>query len=119
MEYTDIDIQGSDNKWHYGNEIKAQEVPDELTFGQHDVDPAGDYDADDGDTEEIDFLVNHYFSRMGPDFDLTVDAGPGGSQNRVDESSSFGRLDYDVVDGEEFIQFLHITENEVRVELVV
>jgi hypothetical protein len=55
---------------------------------------------------------------MGPDFELTVEAGPGNSNNRVDETVSSGMLDYDVVEGEEFIQFLHITENKVRVELL-
>jgi hypothetical protein len=116
MEYTDIDIKGSDNKWHFGNQIKDQEVPDELLFDQHADDHADEYDAG-SDSEELDFLVNHYFSRLGPDFQLTVDAGPGGSQNRVSEEASSGVLMYDTIDGEEFIQFLHITENEVRVEL--
>jgi hypothetical protein len=116
MEYRNIDIKGSDNKWHYGNQIKDQDIPDELTFDQHAEDHADEYDEG-SDDEEIGFLINHYFSRMGPDFELTVDAGPGGSQNRVSEEASSGVLLYDTIDGEEFIQFLHITENEVRVEL--
>jgi hypothetical protein len=117
MEYRDIDIKGSDNKWHYGNVIKSQDVPEDLTFDQHAADGGRDYEADDGDTETLDFLINHYFSRMGPDFELTVDAGPGKSQNRVSEALSSGVLWYDTIEGEEFIQFLHVTENEVRVEL--
>jgi hypothetical protein len=116
MEYTDIDIKGSDNKWHFGNQIKDQEAPEELTFDQHAADHADDYEKDD-DSEAVGFLIDHYFSRLGPDFRLTVDAGPGGSQNRVSEEASSGVLLYDTIDGEEFIQFLHITENEVRVEL--
>ncbi|WP_236639788.1 DUF7289 family protein [Salinigranum halophilum] len=116
MEYTDIDIKGSDNKWHFGNQIKDQEAPEELTFDQHVADHADDYEKDD-DSEAVGFLIDHYFSRLGPDFRLTVDAGPGGSQNRVSEEASSGVLLYDTIDGEEFIQFLHITENEVRVEL--
>jgi hypothetical protein len=115
MEYGDIDIQGSDNKWHFGNQIKGQDAPDELTFDQHADDPSDEFD--DGESATIDLLINHYFSRMGPDFELTVDAGPGGSQNRVSEELSSGVLMYDTVDGAEFIQFLHVTENEVRVEL--
>jgi hypothetical protein len=126
MTYTDIDIKGSDNKWHFGNVIKAQDAPPELAFDQHAADPhtspmATPYQKDDPDPalsgEDLDFLIDHYFSLLGPDFELTVDAGPGGSQNRVSEDLSSGELWYDTVDGEEYIQFLHITENEVRVEL--
>ena len=115
MTYEEIDVKGGDNKWHFGNQIDGEDAPDDLVFDQHAADPADDYDE--GDTEEIGFLIDHYFSRMGPDFDLTVEAGPGNSNNRIDETVSSGVLWYDTVEGEEFIQFLHITENEVRVEL--
>ena len=116
LTYENIDVQGSDNKWHFGNQIGDTDVPDELLFDQHAEDKADEYDV--GETESVDFLINHYFSRMGPDFELTVEAGPGNSNNRVDETVSGGVLNYDVVEGEEFIQFLHITENKVRVELL-
>jgi hypothetical protein len=118
MMYEDIDVQGSDNKWHFGNQIGDNDVPAELRFDQH-ADDAGHGPYDEGsDTETTAFLINHYFSQLGPDFDLTVDAGPGNSNNRVDETVSSGVLWYDTVDGEEFIQFLHVTENKVRIEFV-
>ena len=118
MTYEDIDIKGTDNKWHYGDVIKANDVPDELTVDQHAADSThGPYDAG-TDSDNLSFVMNHYFSLMGPDFELTVDAGPGNSQNRVDEDASTGVLMYDTIDGEEFIQYLHVTENEVRIRLL-
>jgi hypothetical protein len=117
MTYGDVNVPNSGSKWHFGSDIGDGDVPEELTFDQHAADPSDDYEEDDGDTEEVGFLIDHYFSRMGPDFDLTVEGGPGNSNNRIDESASSGVLWYDTVDGEEFIQFLHVTENEVRVEL--
>jgi hypothetical protein len=114
LTYQDIDVSG--NKWHFSGQIEGTDVPEELRFDQHAVDPTDEFEEGD-DSEEIGFLIDHYFSRMGPDFDLTVEGGPGNSNNRIDESASFGTLVYDTVDGKEFIQFLHVTENEVRVEL--
>ena len=117
MTYGDVNVPNSGSKWHFGSDIGDGDVPEELAFDQHAADPSDDYEEDDSDTEEVGFLIDHYFSRMGPDFDLTVEGGPGNSNNRIDESASSGVLWYDTVDGEEFIQFLHVTENEVRVEL--
>jgi hypothetical protein len=116
MTYDDIDVQGGDNKWHFGNQIDDNDVPDELTFDQHADDKADSYSE--GESESVRFLTNHYFSRLGPDFELTVEAGPGKSNNRIDETVSSGVLNYDVVEGEEFIQFLHVTENKVRIRLI-
>lgn len=71
-----------------------------------------DYDA--GDTEKIDRLINHYFTVLdgGDGFDLTVDDR---NSDTVTESVSGGFVDY--VPGDQFITFLHITENDLEVEL--
>lgn len=72
---------------------------------------SGTYEASSDEEESIDQLLNYYFSRMG-DFDLTV-ADKGG--NTVNEGASYGTIDYD--GGTKYITYLHITENEVKVEL--
>lgn len=64
-----------------------------------------------GDTETIDRLVNHYFSELGPGFDLTVDDK---DSNTVTEEKSGGFIMYP--GARQFITYLHVTENEVTVE---
>lgn len=115
MSMGDISLTGSDNKWEYGPEISSRSVGSETTsFTVHDngtID-MGNYSS--GESEELGFIVNHYFDLLGPQFDLTVTDGPGGS-SRVDEGASSGELDFDTADGTKYITFLHITENEVNV----
>ncbi len=132
LTYGDIDTQGSDNKWNYGPEIVANDAPSSTTIDQHEADCDTNGDGvcsdpaetdptytEDADAESLDFLVNHYFSLMGPTFELTVHEGPGkGNENnagRVDASESSGYLDYEVTDDSRYITFLHITENEITV----
>lgn len=120
MTYGDISMSGDENKWYFGPEIKDGSVDSEVEFDDHHPD---DFDADgspktynETEAEEMGFLVNHYFSLMSPKFELTVTDGPGGSE-RVDEGASSGRLDYDAAEGRHYITFLHVTENEIRVDL--
>ena len=115
LEYGPIQTTGSDNKWYFGPEIKSRSVPGETTFDQHDADDDDDPYAT-GETAELGFLTSHYFGRIGPSFDLTVADGPGGS-SRVDEGESYGTLEYEQTTGSRYITFLHITENEIRVEV--
>lgn len=116
LTYGDIPQQsvGNSNKWHFGPEIKDGDAYSSVTFDEHTVD-AGQTFTDD-DEESMGFLVNHYFSLIAPEFELTVTDGPGNSQS-VDESGSRGELVYDQAEGGQFITFLHITENEVEVEV--
>ncbi|MGM0592799.1 MAG: DUF7308 domain-containing protein, partial [Halobacteriota archaeon] len=115
MTYDEISLTGSDNKWYFAPDIKNGDVDDTVTFDQHAADGPTTY-AEGSDTEEMGVLLNHYFSLMAPGFELEVTDGPGGS-SRVDEGASDGTLDYDAASGAQYITFLHITENEVRVEL--
>ncbi|WP_442905082.1 DUF7289 family protein [Haladaptatus sp. ZSTT2] len=133
LTYGDIDTQGSDNKWHYGPEITSRNVNASATATGHiadcDTDDNGLCEAGEDDPtytkdvskESLDFLTNHYFSLMSPEFELTVHEGPGkgkGSQStRVDTGNSGGTLDYEVTTDSRFITFLHITENEIAVRL--
>lgn len=67
---------------------------------------------DEGDSEPIDRVINHYFSELGPGFDLTVEDK---NSNTVEESLSSGYIDY--VGSEKFVTYMHITENQVEVEI--
>lgn len=115
LEYNDIQLTGSNNKWYYGPDIDSLDVDNETnSFTTHDngtVD-MGNYTT--GETEELGFLVNHYLQLLGPNFNLQVTDGPGGS-SRIDESGSTGNLDFDTASGAEYITYLHITENNVEV----
>ena len=114
LVYDDISMTGSDNKWLYGNDIKSFDVASETnSFTFHDAD-GGNYTV--GDRVELEFLINHYLQMLGPQFNLEVTDGPGGS-SRVDESGSSGSLKFDEnSDSGQYITFLHITENKVDVE---
>ncbi|WP_410765044.1 hypothetical protein [Haloferax sp. DFSO60] len=116
MTYGDIPKQsvGNRNKWHFGPEIKDGDAYSSVTFDEHAID--GGRTFTDGNTEQMDFLTNHYFSIIAPEFELTVTDGPGNSQS-VDERGSRGNLVYDQAEGGQFITFLHITENEVEVDV--
>jgi hypothetical protein len=87
------------------------------TFTEHGDDPTktdpvyweeSSYSA--GSTEYSDGLVNHYFSLLGPGFDLTVDDS---NNNGVQESASAGNIQY--TGGDEFITYVHLSENDVEV----
>ena len=92
------------------------DVLDEVTF---------DHDGEDGETttfsdsEETssNHLVGHYLAEMGPDVELVVyyATGGGGGGMRIDDDPR-GMFDYDTAEGPQYITYLHITENTVRVE---
>ena len=117
VEYEDIedDVSGlssTGNKWEYGSDIKDHEVDsDTVSFDMHGVD-GGNYSK--GAEEELGFVVDHYLQLLGPNFDLTVQTGPGNSRP-IDEDRSSGTLDYEPASGAQYITFLHVTENEVNV----
>jgi hypothetical protein len=119
IEYDAIDTGGV-GKWYYGSEIDGRSVASQAVFDEHAVDTSGSrtgiYDASSGDKEELGFVVAHYFDLLGPDFSLTTTDGPAAS-NSIDEGASAGRLDYGREPGAGFVTFLHVTRNELRVEL--
>ncbi|WP_332898681.1 DUF7289 family protein [Haladaptatus sp. CMSO5] len=127
LTYSDIDTQGTDNKWKYQSEIVSRSVNETMKIDSHEnADCIASCEAtkeypeytSEVDGESLNFLINHYFSDMGPTFRLTVHEGPGnGNSGRVDAGNSYGSLDYDVTDNPKFITFLHITENEIAVRL--
>lgn len=98
-----------------GSKPQGNNLIDSLTIDEHQADvswEASTYDEGDGDTEELGHLVKHYFAMMGPNFDLTV---LDKSSNSVSESNSAGLMDYGGTG--QFVTFLHVTENDITVEL--
>lgn len=114
LTYDDIQTTGSDNKWQYGTEISDTDVSgDTNSFTFHDSADSGNYST--GQTEQLGFLISHYFQLLGPSFNLEVTDGPGGS-SRIDEGSSTGNLEFESISGDQYITYLHITENTIEVE---
>ena len=91
--------------------------PDPTTFG-HTGDDGEDTTYDYGDTQNLRILTRHYFAEFDSDFDLRVSHGPGNrGTSQIDTSASGGTLRYDTAGGGSFITYLHVTENNVTVEL--
>jgi hypothetical protein len=123
--YGDIPVTGSNNKWCFGDRIKTRDVQDfHLTpHGTvHDDDPVAV-----GDRRTVNFTVNHYMSRMGPEFDLTVKDGKAtvdcasedknSNSGNIDEGDSSGRLEFEAFDAPRFLKYLHVTENRIDISL--
>jgi len=120
ISYDEIET-GGDGKWHFGSEIGDRTIATNTTFDQHDVDDEGGRNgvynhSDPEEREELGFVVAHYLGVLGPNFDLSVEDGPGASSG-VDESTSVGTLDYEATGSGGFLTFLHVTENEIAVDL--
>jgi len=64
-------------------------------------------------------LVRHYFALMGDEFSLNArgTTGGGGGGAHVDPDESGGTFDYESGSGGTYITYLHVTENEIEVEL--
>ncbi|MFB6161131.1 MAG: hypothetical protein ABEJ61_08145 [Haloferacaceae archaeon] len=113
IEYREPDTTGNDNKYYFEPDMEDGSLRDPHDPSAHSADSVvGTLNS--GDEAELEWIINHYFSLLGPQFTLTITDGPGGS-SRVNEESSEGVLNYGTVSGSEYIQYLHVTENEVRV----
>jgi hypothetical protein len=110
LEFTYQSLSQSDLT-HFG--LNSRSLQSSITFDEHQSDVSWEsrsYSA--GSTEYSDGIVNHYFSLLGPGFDLTVDDK---NSNTVTESASSGRIEYE--GGDQFITYMHISENDVRVRI--
>ncbi|WP_336021739.1 DUF7289 family protein [Halobellus salinisoli] len=102
--------------WDERNE-SATESADPTTFA-HTGDDGEDTTYDYGDRQHLRILTRHYFAMFDSEFDLTVDHGPGDrGTSQISTSGSGGTLRYETVGGESYITYLHVTENNVTVEL--
>jgi hypothetical protein len=126
LTYQDIQMTGSNNKWCFGEHIADRRPPASTQLNQHSEDGAVDVHEGE-DSKSVNFTVNHYMSRMGTEFDLTVTDGAGNSEclsegggqgsSNVLESASSGRLQYAESDDNRFLTYLHLTENRIELEL--
>lgn len=101
-----------DNVIHFSNP-NNNHLTDPATFDEHkDAVSWEGKTYTTGDTESIDRLLNHYFSELGPGFDLTV-GDQGGNDGSVLETTSSGTIDYTGTG--KFVTYMHLTENRVKV----
>ncbi|MFB6219981.1 MAG: hypothetical protein ABEH90_00960 [Halolamina sp.] len=108
-EETSISDEGTYYDW-------SGSVASSATFG---------HSGDDGETTTFEptnnttsrHLARHYIALLGDDFTLNARTGTGargGSQ--IDYDSSGGTIDYET-GGDTYITYLHVTENDIEVEL--
>ncbi|WP_254543645.1 DUF7289 family protein [Halomarina pelagica] len=67
------------------------------------------------DAEDLAYLTRHYFGTFGPTFQLETSDQQSGNAAGVSETTSSGTIYY--AGDDRVITFLHVTENDVRVEL--
>lgn len=116
MTYKEISTPA--DRWHWNPSGSAEA---QIRWNQHGSDVG--YESASGETfvkgsgtKDLGEITNHYVSLLGPDVDLLVsETSPSGG--RIDEDVSYGTLIYDQGSGNQYITFLHITENEIRVEI--
>ncbi|WP_144902319.1 DUF7289 family protein [Halobellus captivus] len=126
----DIDFTSTEQEFTYGSSSLDDTAID---WDERDADAAGDpnpttfaHTGDDGedttysygDAQNLRILTRHYFAMFDSEFDLTVYHGPGNrGTSQISNSESGGTLRYDTIAGESYITYLHVTENNVTVEL--
>nr|WP_229109692.1 hypothetical protein [Halapricum desulfuricans] len=110
------------NQWCFGENIndKDTEMKNEVTLDGHGTiggcEP-GTYSKGETDTGcMLGHIVNHYLSEAGPDVRLHAKTGPGGS-DPIQQGRSGGTLLYEEQPGARFVTYLHVTKNEVDVDL--
>jgi hypothetical protein len=120
LEYMDIeDSQGNmlggnnNNKFQFREEAAEPISPSSETLNNHDTatDPGN---VDEGDTESLAFLTNHYIGMMPSNYDFKIRNGPS-NQDAIDADNSFGTFDYDLATNPKYVTYLHVSENEVEV----
>jgi hypothetical protein len=92
-------------------------APDPTTF-DHNGDDGESTTYDGGDEQNLNILTRHYLATFDSDFTIRVHHGPGNKGTaQIDRAASGGTLRYDTAGGGSFITYLHVTENNVTVEL--
>ncbi|XVH30980.1 DUF7289 family protein [Haloferacaceae archaeon DSL9] len=72
---------------------------------------------DTNEVQELGFLTVHYLAQLAPEYELTVHHGPGNRGSaHLDTNRSRLTFEYES-GGNRYLTYLHITENEIRVEL--
>ena len=110
LTYGDGDTSETNYEWN-------EPVADNVTFGHNeDGEPAT---FDDGDRATTYLLSRHYVALLGDEFTVNAygQTGGGGGGAKLDKGDSTGVFDYESGSGGTYITYLHVTENEIEVEL--
>ena len=109
---TELEYNSNPTLWEYstGGTFVNPVIFDDADHGGSIAWEPATYSA--GNEVSVNRIINHYFSLLGPNFDLVVTDFPG---NAVNEDESYGRLEQAGTGGN-FLTFLHVTENEIRIE---
>ena len=112
MEFTDasVDLTYGDLSGNLAKFNPSGGARSSVSFDRFDGDTGWTYTH--GSTESLAVVVNHYFGRIGPTFELKSSSANGG--NNVDVGRSEGNNI--VYQGNDVITFLHISENQINVE---
>jgi hypothetical protein len=111
------------NKWAFNDRINDQDgfsLRTPTTWDQHEIEvgyePENYEQNSTGtpDTEVLEEVTNHYLGAMDTEVDLIAKDGPGSSDS-LNEDDSSGTLLYEEGAGADFVTYLHITRNEIRV----
>jgi hypothetical protein len=114
LTYAESNID-DDTAIDWDNE-SATESAVPTTFDHEDDNEPRTYN--DGDTQNIRILTRHYFAEFDSDFALRVSHGPGTrGTTQIETSASGGTIQYETPDGTSLITYLHVTENNVTVDL--
>ncbi|QLG62798.1 DUF7289 family protein [Halorarum salinum] len=111
LTYGDHTVSNDDLERDWDDQIN-----DSVHFGhEQDGEPM---DVEDGNETTSRHLVRHYMANLAPDIDLVVYYSTGGNGNglRLNNDMSYGSLRYETAQGPQYITYLHVTENRVRVE---
>jgi flagellin-like protein len=74
--------------------------------------------GDGGNDEATTYLLTrHYFALLGTQFELTAEQRGASGGSHIDKGDSTGVFDYESGGGGTYITYLHVTENEIEVEL--
>lgn len=107
---TSVQTSGTFYDWSTGESTGS------VTFSHagYDDEP---FTVTDGTTNTTNVLTRHYFAVLAPDFNLYAETGTGGGGDpQLDQDASGGTFAYESGSEGTFITYLHITENEVRIE---
>ncbi|QKY19363.1 type IV pilin [Halolamina sp. CBA1230] len=118
LTYGDADSTGAQGDWE-----NTGTHPNEISFNHDDDGETITFDVGDDHRDQATtyLLARHYIALLGDEFTIYgTDRGQGGSGSgkgtKIDTSASTGVLDYET-SGRQYIAYLHVTENEIEVEL--
>lgn len=112
LTYGDHTVPNSELEGDWDGAVKSQ-----VTF-DHPGQDGETTDFVDADETTSRHLVRHYMAELAPNVDLVVYYSTGGKGGglHIDNDISWGSLKYETAQGPQYITYLHITENTVRVE---